>query len=486
MDYIGKVIGKYKVVRLIGQGGMAAVYEGIHEGIGRKAAIKILNAELIAHSGIRERFRNEASIMASMQHPNIVQVFDFIEEPGMLAIIMELLEGQDLNEEIKSRGAFSIEETKRVFTQVLAAFEYAHSQGIVHRDVKPSNIFLNSKNEIKILDFGIAKLFGTGMDKTKTGSQLGTPLYMSPEQVIADKSIDFRSDIYSLGVTLYYVLSGKSPYDESSLSGFDIQTKIVKEEFPALTGNSQMNRIIQKATDKDRGKRYQSCSEFQQDIMTEEEDETPIGVPIPPPMATPARKNLLFIIIPFLLVIAGVFAYSQYIKDSDDDGFPDRTDNCKNIAGSNNGCPDADNDGVLDYDDKCSSTFGDPAHFGCPDSDGDGVYDNEDGCITEYGPAENAGCPWPDRDNDGVLDKNDSCPDEYGDPSNDGCRKVSYQVVCPNCNNTTYESKMNNYWNCSSCQESFYGCKNSRTGFYGIKSSWVSDGACDCEDCSDE
>lgn len=215
-------IGKYKLLRLIGEGGMASVYEAEHETLGSKAAIKVLNPLLSSNKQIRERFKNEARLMASLEHPNITRVLDYEESDSHLAIAMELLPGEDLSARIRRQGKLSEAEIVRIFEQVLQGFEYAHSKGVVHRDIKPSNIFLLPNGQVKLLDFGIAKLFDNGGEMTQTGTQLGTPVYMSPEQVNAEKNIDHRSDIYSLGVTLFYALSGKAPYDSTTSSQFAI------------------------------------------------------------------------------------------------------------------------------------------------------------------------------------------------------------------------------------------------------------------------
>jgi len=133
--------------------------------------------------------------MASLDHPNITRVLDYEESDAYLAIAMELLAGEDLSAYIKKKGKLAENEVKKLFEQTLSAFEYAHKKGIVHRDIKPSNIFILPNGTVKILDFGIAKLFGQNTEMTQTGTQMGTPIYMSPEQVKADKSIDHRSDI---------------------------------------------------------------------------------------------------------------------------------------------------------------------------------------------------------------------------------------------------------------------------------------------------
>ena len=267
MEFVGTTIGRYKILRLIGEGGMASVYEGEHESLGSKAAIKVLNPILSANQQIRIRFKNEAKLMAAMDHPNITRVIDYEESQSYLAITMEMLAGEDMSEYIKSKGKLPEDRIKDIFQQVLSAFSYAHDKGIVHRDVKPSNIFLLPNGQVKILDFGIAKLFGQGNEMTQTGTQMGTPIYMSPEQVKADKSIDHRSDIYSLGVTMYFALNGKPPYDSETSSQFDIFNKIVHETIPLSTLSGDLVPSIEKACQKDREKRYQSCEEWQKAIV---------------------------------------------------------------------------------------------------------------------------------------------------------------------------------------------------------------------------
>jgi uncharacterized protein (TIGR02145 family) len=256
---INTTIGKYKITRLIGEGGMASVYEAVHEMLGTKVAIKVLNPILSANAQIKERFRNEAKLMASLDHQNITKVIDFDEQPQQLSIVMEFLNGEDLNQKIKRNGPLSEKEITDVFSQTLSAFQYAHEKGIVHRDIKPSNIFILPNGHVKILDFGIAKLFGQGNEMTQTGTQMGTPIYMSPEQVKADKSIDHRSDIYSLGVTMFYAINGKPPYNSDTDSQFDIFTKIVYEPLPEFSIQSKFQDLVLKACNKNREDRFQSC-----------------------------------------------------------------------------------------------------------------------------------------------------------------------------------------------------------------------------------
>ena len=259
---INTVIGKHKILRLIGEGGMASVYEAEHEMLGTKVAIKVLNPILSTNAQIRERFRNEAKLMASLNHPNITRVIDFDEQPQQLSIILEFLEGEDLNDKIKREGALNETQTTEIFSQTLLAFQYAHEQGIVHRDIKPSNIFILPNGQVKVLDFGIAKLFGQGNEMTQTGTQMGTPIYMSPEQVKGDKSIDHRSDIYSLGVTMYFAINGKPPYNAETESQFDIFNKIVFEPLSNFFVDSKFNALVLIACQKNREQRFQNCKDW--------------------------------------------------------------------------------------------------------------------------------------------------------------------------------------------------------------------------------
>jgi len=293
---INSTIGKYKITKLIGEGGMASVYQAEHEMLGTKVAIKVLNPILSANTQIKERFRNEAKIMASLDHPNITKVIDFDEQPQQLSIVMEFLNGEDLDHKIKRNGPSSEKEIIDYFSQTLSAFQYAHENGIVHRDIKPSNIFILPNGHVKIFDFGIAKLFGQGNEMTQTGTQMGTPIYMSPEQVKADKSIDHRSDIYSLGVTMFFAVNGKPPYNLNTDSQFDIFNKIVYEPLPELLKTSSLSSIISKACNKDRSLRFQYCQEWIDALIniesTQKNTTDNITVQIARVIESPYKKSL--------------------------------------------------------------------------------------------------------------------------------------------------------------------------------------------------
>ncbi len=267
---IGKKILNYEIKSLLGEGGMGNVYLGVHAQLGRKVAVKMLHPKLASNSALRERFKNEASAMAHLQHPNIVALYDYMENDDGLFLIMEYVEGQELDHYIKNvTGPIGEAEIEKIMIQTLGAFDYAHSKGIVHRDIKPSNILLTKEGEVKVLDFGIAKLLDADKTLTKTGTQMGTVLYMSPEQVKGEK-VDQRSDIYALGVTLFQMATGQAPY-RSDTTEFEIYNQIVKDPLPKAStiypgATDKIDAIIAKATAKDLKKRYQSCSEFLTDL----------------------------------------------------------------------------------------------------------------------------------------------------------------------------------------------------------------------------
>ena len=264
---IGKKIINYEIKSLLGEGGMGNVYLAEHAQLGRKVAIKSLHQQLVKNEGLRARFKNEASTMAHLQHPKIVALYDYVEEADGLFLIMEFVEGLPLDEYIREKsGPIPSEIAIPMMLQILDAFSYAHSKGIVHRDIKPSNVIISNRDEVKILDFGIAKLLSEAGNKlTKTGTQMGTVFYMSPEQV-QGKDIDIRSDIYSLGVTFYQMLTGTSPY-EGMTTEFEVYSKIVSEPLPAASNiypgvPEFLDKVILKATAKNLADRFQSCEEF--------------------------------------------------------------------------------------------------------------------------------------------------------------------------------------------------------------------------------
>jgi serine/threonine protein kinase len=264
---IGQNISNYEVKSLLGEGGMGTVYLGEHVKLGRQVAIKVLLPHLVKNELVRSRFVNEAKLMSTLQHPNIVALFDYVEDENGLSLIMEYVQGKPLDEYIQEvTGPIEEKAASKMLKQALEGFSYAHKKGLVHRDIKPSNLIVTEDGTVKILDFGIAKLVGDAGNKlTKTGSHIGTVYYMSPEQV-RGYELDLRSDIYALGITFYQMLTGQCPYDGLTTE-FDVFNKIVGDELPdprtIYPGISEhMCRVIQKATSKKQEDRFQNCSEF--------------------------------------------------------------------------------------------------------------------------------------------------------------------------------------------------------------------------------
>jgi len=263
-----KIINSYELQQEIGRGGMAAVYLAHDKKFDANIAIKILNKEFVHNENIRKRFLAEARNMFKMSHPNIIKVTDLIDEGDTVAFVMEYVEGETLKEYIERKGKLNDEEIKSMFSQILDAVGYVHNQNLVHRDIKPSNFMLDKRNSIKLMDFGIAKntdISNSDYTQTGTGVQMGTPMYMSPEQITETKSVTAQSDIYSLGVVLWQMVSGQKPYESQTLSSFQLMTKIVNDTLPKTS--TIWDDLIQKATRKEINDRFSSCHDFYSSIQ---------------------------------------------------------------------------------------------------------------------------------------------------------------------------------------------------------------------------
>ncbi|MDD3875860.1 MAG: FISUMP domain-containing protein [Bacteroidales bacterium] len=227
MDLTNKTINGFTLLRKLGEGGMAEVWYA-ENNIEKPAAVKILHKDLSLNDEIVARFRNEARIMVKLNHTNIRQVYDFATIENRPCIIMEYLEGKDLKHMLKEGAQFSDAQLQQWWNQMADALNYTHSENIIHRDIKPSNIFITAKGQLKLLDFGIAKIRDS-ITMTQTGTHMGTLMYMSPEQVKDSKHLTYKTDIYSLAVTFYHLLTGKAPYDNTNSSFYEIQKKIVED-----------------------------------------------------------------------------------------------------------------------------------------------------------------------------------------------------------------------------------------------------------------
>ena len=277
MSLIGKSIGNYQIKAKLGEGGMGTVYLGEHPLIGKRVAVKVLLEELSANQQIVERFFNEAKAVNNIGHQNIVDVVDYgtiksDSNQDIVYFIMEYLDGESLAARIK-RAGLTQQEVMHVLRQSCSALAASHAKGIVHRDLKPDNIYLcprgGDKNFVKILDFGIAKLTGDGGGsmKTRTGLVIGTPTYMSPEQCEGKGHIDHRSDIYSLGVLMYELLTGRVPFPGDGF-GEILVAHLTKIPEPPSALNpdipAEIEAIVLHSIEKDRNRRFQSMSEFEQ------------------------------------------------------------------------------------------------------------------------------------------------------------------------------------------------------------------------------
>lgn len=221
----GKKVNGYTLQSILGAGGMAEVWLAENR-IGKKASVKILLPKLCDDENVTSRFLTEAKVMVELDHRNIRQVYDYGDIDGRPCIIMEYLDGDDLKSRMKHGQRFSEKDLEKWWNQLADALNYTHAKGIVHRDIKPGNIFVDREGNIKLLDFGIAKI-RESISSTQTGQKLGTLMYMSPEQVKDSKNIDYRTDNYSLAVTFVHLLTGKKPYDSDTSSDFEISEQIV-------------------------------------------------------------------------------------------------------------------------------------------------------------------------------------------------------------------------------------------------------------------
>jgi serine/threonine-protein kinase len=267
---IGEIVLNYRLIWLIGEGGMGNVYYAEHLEHREKVAIKILHSQFLSNEQIKIRFKSEALVLSKLSHPNIVKLINYLEDVTGMYLIMEYVEGVTLEHYIyKVSGPIPEEKSVSMMCSLLEAFSYAH-RFVVHRDIKPSNILINPYGNLKILDFGIARIMGSDQQNlTRTGTQLGTVYYMSPEQVQGLR-VDQRSDIYSLGFLFYEMLTGNQPL-KSSTTEYQVYNRIVNEEFPAPQSiypsiPLYFNSILKKSMAKSPQDRFQNCDEFKRAI----------------------------------------------------------------------------------------------------------------------------------------------------------------------------------------------------------------------------
>src|SRR5215831_378522 len=268
---IGKTIRSFRIVSEIGEGGMGVVYLAEHLELPKRFAIKSLSKSLSSDPQFRNRFYGEAQKQAILDHPNIVQVTDFFEAEGQFFLVMEFVDGQDLGKLIRAKGKLPEHEALPIFQDILRGLAFAHSKGVIHRDVKPSNVLIDSQGRARIMDFGIAILAGAGEKRvTATGAVVGSPWYMSPEQIQRPRELDLRTDIYSLGIVLYEMLAGDVPFNGET--DFSVQEQQIREPPPNLHQkhpeiSEELAEIVLKAMAKNPAGRFQNCTEFLQCIQ---------------------------------------------------------------------------------------------------------------------------------------------------------------------------------------------------------------------------
>ncbi len=273
----GHQMGPYRLLREIGSGGMGTVYEAEDTRLGRRVALKLLPPEYSRDRRAKARFLREARAAAAVDHPNLCTIHDVGESDGRLYIVLSYYDGETLRERIR-RGPLPLAEARDVTNQVARGLARAHEAGIVHRDIKPANVFLTRRGEVKILDFGIARLEGDEATVTRTGASWGTPAYMSPEQARGD-SVDARTDIWSLGVMLYEMVAGRRPFGGESVEA--VVSAILTQEPEPLERvrpdvPRELARVVESALAKSPAERYESAKEFLADL---ESGKRPAGLP---------------------------------------------------------------------------------------------------------------------------------------------------------------------------------------------------------------
>ncbi|MDA3863792.1 MAG: serine/threonine-protein kinase [Deltaproteobacteria bacterium] len=326
-NYSGMILNnKYKLTKKIGGGGMGMVYLGIHVVLEKNFAVKILKPQLSSKKGVSERFLREAKAASSIQHSTIINVSDYgRSEHGLVYIVMEYVDGVELSNLIEKEGKLPWERVKNIALQITRALEIAHDKGVIHRDIKPANIFIlndeEHKDAVKIIDFGIAKVrdLSTCDQMTKTGTIMGTPEYMSPEQANGEK-ITFSTDIYSTGIIIYEMLTGQVPFKADSIMKVMTKHIMEKPKQPSTINKDNsitqaMDHLILKALSKKAENRYASMKEFREQIETiNEQGHGPKAV-LPEYKKNKEKKILLSIAVAVVIGLAFLLLYS-FFKDN--------------------------------------------------------------------------------------------------------------------------------------------------------------------------
>jgi serine/threonine protein kinase len=302
-------VGNYELLEVIGEGGAGTVYRGRHRSTGRVVAIKIMPAHLASSTVLLKRFEQEFRAASKLEHPNIVRALEFGGTSPTPFLVMEYVAGESLGQKIERDGRLDEARALEIIVQVCQGLQYAHEHGIIHRDIKPDNVIVTPEGLARLTDFGLVKEVLADQDLTRPGRGLGTPHFMAPEQFREAKKADVRCDVYSLGATLYQMVTGVLPF--GNLSPLECWVKKVEREPPSPRAvvpelSAQTDWLIRRAMAADPAKRPGSCLEFVQELVGQPPGEIP-----PAPAAPPARLGpaVVGVVVAVAAAVAGWFLF---------------------------------------------------------------------------------------------------------------------------------------------------------------------------------